>query len=148
MAFCANEGLTIHPTKSKLLCISTPAQPPVSLAGQAIPVVSAVTYLGVTVEGTCHMLDHQVATRLQRAEAAFTAVRRVAQHLHVSTPGLRLQLLDALVMSRLLFAAVTWSPVAPAGPVIVPTQCPSLYGAHAVWPSVEVAHRKWLRWAL
>jgi hypothetical protein len=87
-------------------------------------------------------------TRLRHAEAAFTAVCRVAQHLQVGSPGLRLQLLDALVMSRLLFAAVTWSPVAPAAPVIVPSQCESMHGAHAVWPQIEVAHRKWLRWAL
>ena len=48
----------------------------------------------------------------------------------------------------MLFGAVVWSPLAPAFPVVVAHLFDQDFGASSAWGPVEVAHRRWLRWAL
>ena len=82
-AFCAAEGLTIHPQKSKVLAIAVPTTTAVRLGDLPLPFVTGVRYLGLELSGAPGQLTTHLARRLQTAEAAFTGVRRLCAHLHL-----------------------------------------------------------------
>ena len=55
--------------------------------------------------------------------------------------------MDSLVLSRLLFGAVVWAPLAPLAPVLLETTTPA-NDTSTRWRRVEVLARSWYRWAL
>ena len=81
----------------------------VTCYGDIVETVSEFWYLGVQMVSTARSPEHMLRARLKASQRAFGALRANARYFGISNCRVRVQLIQALAISHLMFGCVIWA---------------------------------------
>ena len=140
-AFCeftTEHHLSVNVEKTK--CMLVNCQGSVSCYGEAVANVKEFRYLGIPMLSTARSPEHILQNRLKAAQRAFAALCANAHYFGILNCRVRVQLIQSLVISHLMFGCVIWACLSDISF--------SITGHTGLWLTVERQLRAMLRWAL
>ncbi len=143
--FCSENSLRVNSAKTKAMLINCTGV--LQCNDVMLENVSSFVYLGLLIDSGATSPFSMLHQRLQKSKQAFCKLQSKARLLGIHNCHVRVQLVQSLAVSQLLFGCAVWGCLAPAHVTLSNARL-GTSAQKKLWLECEVHLRHMLRWAV